>query len=365
MENNNEGDSSASTEVENTNVLDQNSLAAMISASKAQPESEGETEQIEETTEVSEQSEVTEQAEEPTETEILSQESEAETEDEDLEETDEADSEEDVLLQFEKTKKKMRKRIDKATKNWRTAEEENESLRKEIEDLKASQSTSAPQSKPEGLVHKVASAESVEDLIQVQETAKAVSANVDDLLDEMIDNGDSEIEYNGQVFTRQELRNAKKEADEVLNTHINNKAQLFQQRTEFDKQALNDFKFLADQESEGYKFVEQLMGDPSFNQFMNSRPEQFYILGLLAEGKASLDARNNQQKSSQEKGKTEETQKVASTPKIAPSVPGLKNSVAPARASGQQIAQNKRKEILSRDRLDATGLAQLIQASKE
>jgi len=372
MENDNQGDSSASTEVENTqpSVLDQNSLAQMISASKVPTSQETEeTEQQEESTEVSEQTEVNEQAEGLIETETQNQESEAEAETEDLEEAEEEDSKQDVLSKRDKALNKLRNRNKKLTKNWRTAEEKIEALENEVNELKASRSEPATAKKPEGLVHKVQNAESVEDLVELQETAKAISANTEELLDEMIDNGDSEIEHNGTVFTRAELRNAKKEADEVLNKHIGNKADLFQQRAQYDEVAKTQFEFFENPDSEEFKFVENIMADKGFSEFLNGRPEQFYILGLLAEGQRSLNARRSEQQSSEEKGKTEEPQKkVASTPKIAPSVPGvtgIKSGVAPARASGEQIAQNKRKEILSRDRLDTTGLAQLISASKQ
>lgn len=367
MENNNEGDSSASTEVETTQsgVFDVNALAAHLRRGDApiSEEPEEQQDQQEESSEISEQTEVAEQAEELNDTESQNQDSEVEAEIEEIEKEIEEEEAENVLSKRDKALNKLRNRNKKLTKNWRTAEEKIEALEQEVNDLKQSSSSTAQ--KPEGLVHKVQNAESVEDLIQIKETAEAVSANVEEMLDEMIDNGDSEIEYNGKTFSRADLRNAKKEADEVLKTHIGEKANLFEQRAQYDEGAKADFEFISQPDSEEFKFIEEVMAIPEWNKFLNGRPEQFYFLGLLAEGKKSLQARRSEQQSSEEKGKTEEPQKkVGSTQKIAPSVSGLNKGVAPARASGDQIAQNKRKEILSRNRLDTTDLAQLIAASK-
>jgi hypothetical protein len=369
MDNNNEGDASASTEVESSiGVLDQNSLAQMISASKVQKSTEQEA--ISEETETqAEESEETEETEATLSQDPQDQDNEEADESDDSDEDEEGESEEgeNVLSKRDRAINKLRNRNKKLTKNWRTAEEEIESLKQEVQSLKATTSD-LEQEQPQGFAQKVKKANSVQELISIKETAELVSEKADDLLFEMSENGDSEIEYNGRVFTRAELRDTKKEADETLKKHIPSQAQLFEQRQQFDEVAMESFDFLSDTESEEYKFAQQIMADPSFGAFLGSRSEQLYVLGLLAEGKRSLDARSKQKQLSKEKGKTEETHKAASTPKIAPSIPGItgiKGSVAPARASGDQIAQNKRKEILSRNRLDATGLAQLIRASKK
>lgn len=362
MANENEGATDTSTTVDRGDDSI-TSLADLAQNFLPQVE-EPQTETTEEAPAVEETPEVETQA---TETPETSEEPLEQSEDGEAEETEAEESNTgDVLSQHNKTLKKMRKRIDKATKNWRTAEEDAESLKSENESLKrklaeASSPVSATAEKPQGFSQKVDDAESIDDLSQIQETAKAIIERAEDLILDMDESGDTEIEHNGSTLTKRDILEAKRDAQSATDK-INAKAQMFQNREDFDRQALETFDFLRDTENEYYQFTEQIMSDPKINNFVNNREDGIYLVGLLVEGKRALDAKTSQ--SSNEKGKTEDQPKKAgSTQKIAPAVPGIGTTVAPNRSVGGDKSEQVRTEILKKNKHNVHDLTAYIAAS--
>lgn len=355
MTNQNTGDSSTSTEVDGSipvignRGLGLTELAKQFSGVDATLEVLGENNNPD----VEIQEDSTEEA-------VTSEVSEAldgEADVEEQEEADELDDKGNVLSQNDKALKKMRKRIDKATKNWRTAEEELAILREENQRLKSrgehSEKIERPE-QPKGFSQKVESAESIDDLKKIQETARNVKQTAKRLIRQLEETGESEVQYNGKTLTKVEIYDALDDAEEALEEHIVKKADLLQSRAEYDKVALQNFDFLKDTNSEQYKFAEQVMSDKGMNAFLNSRPDQFYILGLLAEGKRALDAR---QKSKDAKPSES---KVDAPKKIAPSIPGIRSTVAPAKTSMDDAKSKRRAEIASKNKHSTHDLATLF-----
>jgi len=305
------GDSTAENVVESsTGALDLAGLTASIKASK-QPQ--------EEAPEIPVESEV---AEESTEDEVVQEVSEVSEEvqeeiQEDVETEEELESEEedtvDVLSKEKRAINKLTKRNKKLTKNWRTAEEKIEDLERQVEKLTSGESKPANSEQPKGFTQKVEAAESIEDLEEIFETAKSVKQTAKQLLRQMEDSGDVEIEHGDRTLTKDEIRDALDDAEEALESKISNKANMFQERKQYDEFAISNFDFLKDDESEYYEKAQQFMTDQGLSNFLKGRSDQLLVLGLLVEGQRSLDLKAKEKQSSKEKDKTEETPKKAAS----------------------------------------------------
>jgi len=263
----------------------------------------------------------------------------------------------DVLSQHDKTLKKMRKRIDKVTKRSKVAEESIESLKEENENLKrelANPQTEAPsRDAPQGFIQKVQNAESIEELEELQSLAKNAKTLTKRLIRDMDDSGESEIEHNGQVFTRQDIYSIQDDAEEAMEDHMKPKEDMFHRREEYDRRAFEQFDFLKDPENDYHKFAEQVMGDPQFNVLLNNRADQFYILGLLAEGKRSIDLK------SKTKGEAKGTPK-AEPKTIAQPITGIRQNVAPARVGTDEKSRKVQENIRNKNNINKRDLSQLF-----
>jgi len=353
------GDSTAENVVEMPQSgLDLAGLTASIKASKVEaeaPETPVESETVEESTEEEAVQETTAEATEEVNEEV--------TEEVEEEFESEEENEADVLLKKERAIHKLTNRNKKLTKNWRTAEEKIESLEQRIEEL-ASKSSSEPTEQPQGFKDKIQATSNLEELQALYDQALKIEENAEAIIDQMDESGDDEIELQGTMVSKDDIKRQKRDAQKALRSGFTERAQMFQDREQYDNVAIESFDFLQDAESEYHKKASEFMSDKGLSKFLEGRSDQLYILGLMVEGQRALDARSKQQ-SSQEKGKTEDTPaKAKPTPKIAPRVSGTQSGAAPARATGQQKTQQKREELLSRKQLDASGLASLIASSK-
>ena len=279
------------------------------------------------------------------------------------EETEEAEPEDgDVLSKQDKSLKKMRKRIDKATKNWRSAEEETESLKKEIESLKTQISSNSETKSSTGQSFKdiATNADNIGDLQAVYEKAEKAEEWIEDALDQLRDSGEDELIVNETTYTRQEIKSFQKEVRNALKKDIPNRAKVFEQRTQYDEYALKEFDFLGDPESSGYKYVEQIMGDKDLGGFLSGRADQMQILGLLAEGLISQNARQSKQSSSTVDKTKDAVSKPASTQKIAPAIPFVRSNVANARKAPSEKSNQVKRDIMSRPQIGQRELTKLF-----
>jgi len=358
---NQDGDSVTENAVEaqvSNPVLNESSLAKMFMKA-----TEADTQEVEEVNDEAEP-----QAFEDPEEGEHSEVSEVEAEEEQSleEETEGAEEEEsnegDVLSKQDKSLKKMRKRIDKATKNWRSAEEETESLKEEIESLKTQISSNNESKSSTGQSFKdiAGNAENIGDLQAVYEKAEKAEEWIEDALDQLRDSGEDELIVNETTYTRQEIKSFQKEVRNALKKDIPNRAKVFEQRTQYDEYALKEFDFLGDPESSGYKYVEQIMGDKDLGGFLSGRADQMQILGLLAEGLISQNARQSKQSSSAVDKTKDAVSKPVSTPKIAPAIPFVRSNVANARKAPSEKSNQVKRDIMSRPQIGQRELTKLF-----
>lgn len=302
--------------------------------------------------EVEEEPEAVEEPEEEEATEETEPEATEETDVEEEEETEEEEAEEgDVLSKQDKTVKKMRKRIDKATKNWRTAEEKTESLQGEIESLKQQlSSTSGNTSSSEQSFKEIANkADNIEDLQAIYDKAEKAEEWIEDALDSLRDSGEDTLTVEGgKEYTRQDIKTFHKEVKQALKKDIPARAKVFEQRQQYDNQALQDFEFLSDPKSDEYKIVEQIRGDKDLREFLSGRADESMILGWLAEGISSQNAKQSKQSTSGVDKTKDAVKKPASAPKIAPSLGFVRSKVANARRSSSEKSGLAQREIMNK-----------------
>jgi len=354
------GDSTAPNVVEapvETQVLDEAGLTKLFMNT---PMSEAlDDVKVEEESQDQEEAEEVEATEE-TEVEEVAEESETEdTEETEEEEVEEADN---VLSKSDKTQKKMRKRIDKATKKWRTAEETIESRDKEIETLKQQlSSTSGDKSSDDQSFKEVAKkADSIDELQAVYDKAEKAEEWIEEALDQLRDSGEASLIVNETEYTRQEIKAFQKEVRQAMKKDIPARAKVFEQRQQYDTHALKEFEFLSDPKSEGYGIVEQIMGDKGLSEFLSGRADQMQILGWLAEGIQTTNAKQSKQSSSGEGKAKDAVKKPASPPKIAPSLGFTRAKVASTRKSPNEKLSQRKAEIGNKGSINQHDLATLF-----
>ena len=357
--------SAVEAQVSNPVLTEAGLTQAFMDATNADMQEVEEVEATEESQEV-EEPEAVEVAEE-SEAENTETEAEVDEDVEEAEESEEAEAEEgdNVLSKQDKTVKKMRKRIDKATKNWRTAQEETESMKIEIEQLKEQiSSNSGDKTSSDQSFKEIAKkADSIDELQAVYDKAEKAEEWIEDALDQLRDSGEDELEINGTRYTKPEITAFRKEVRTALKKDIPKRAQMFEQRTQYDERALRQFEFLSDPESDGYKHAENVMSDKGLGEYLSSRADQMHILGLLAEGILSSEAKQNKQSSSRVDKTKDAVKKPASTQKIAPKVPFVGSKVANTRSTPSEKSSQARKDLMNKGSLNERDLTQLFMSS--
>jgi hypothetical protein len=307
-----------------------------------------------------------EEVENPEEGEVTNEETEAEDAEELADEEDDDSEEEEpeegnVLSQkHEKTFKKMRKRIDKATKNWRTAQEETASLKGENEELRKQISSGNSESSGEKSFADMAGiAEDMKSLEDIYEKAEKAEEWADDALEQLNASGEDVLVVEDKEYSRSEINAFKKETKKALKKDIPARARLFEEKVEYDKFVVENFDFMKDKKSEGYKLTQQYMADKELSKFANSRSDGMLMIALAAEGQIALNAKQKQSLKGEDKTK-ETVKKPVSTPKIAPSVLGIRNTVAPARLSSDEKSVKVKNDILKKNNVTKNDLTQLF-----
>lgn len=173
---------------------------------------------------------------------------------------------------------------------------------------------------------------------QRQQAAKDAIRYVEEVLDDqkqwktITDPNDSsrEIEVHQvgtELHTRTTLKAALRNAKVTLEDHIPARNQFLMMREQATKQAHADFPFLTDKQSPEYQMVEAGRRNPHLAQLM-AMPNSEWLLGIIVEGKKSLDARMAAAK------------KPATTTAVKPKVPASKPSpdqvAASASGSGER-----------------------------
>jgi len=361
---NTEGDSATETAVDDiadkaiTNISEL--TQSFLDEGKPAEEADGETEQEVKKEEETEESKKTEESEE-TEGEVKAEETE-ETKEEEVQKEKTKN-----VLSNKKNLQKMRKRIDKVTKRAKTAEEgledrdeRIESLEKQVKDLSRDQSGESGQ---KTFAEIAAETESIEGLESLLVKAEKAEEWAEDMLDQLRDSGEDEIEVKDVKFDRQQIKDLLRGARAAIKKDIPSKAKEFQQREQFDTMALEKFTFLGDAQSEDYKIAEEIHAE--LGNLLDSHPAGMVLLGLLAEGKKVLMARESKKETEDKKEEKKEETPLKKKSKIAQQVPGLLSTAAPARAGADEKKQKARDTLLQKSSLTENDLTALILAETE
>ena len=341
------------TEADLTNLFMGTPLAEKLEGVEVNEEEESQAEEEPEDSESTEESE--------SETEEVAEESDTE-EDEDEEEEEEEQAEGEVLSQQDKTIKKLLKRNKKITKGWRTAEEDAKSAQEEIANLKQqlSSRTESKSSGDQSFEEIAINAETADDLAEVYEKAEKAEEWIEDTLDQLRDSGEDSLIVGEREYTRQEIKAFRKEVKKALKTDIPKRAEVFEQRQQYDTHAVEAFPFLVDPKSDGYKHAEAVMQDKGLEKALKNHPAQTYLVGLLAEGLLSHNAKKSKQSSSGEDKTRDAVKKPASAPKIAPSTSFVRPKVAAQRSTQSEKSSQAKKDIMKKGNLNERDLTQLF-----
>lgn len=242
------------------------------------------------------------------------------------EEPDEGEPDEDDVLSELKPNaaKRARKRIDKLTARTKEAEERLQQREQEFQQLQQRLETlerggqESKEQPPARFIEQVEKAESPEQLTQLMETARMARDWVDDNIDE------GEVELNGVTYDRDQMKAIRRDAKDVLEKGIPQRAQYLQQRQQFEQSAVKDFPAWKDTDHPDHKLLQEIWNDPVAQETFRKMPNGRYLASVFAEGLKVI--RNKGKKETQEKEEPKPKKKQA----VAPKVPGVDDNYAPS-----------------------------------
>lgn len=173
-------------------------------------------------------------------------------------------------------------------------------------------------------------------LVAYRKQVKSAIENVETLLDsEAIESGQP-VEYNGQTYTKAELRANRRTFQKLLDDSIPAQQEFFQQQTQREQRkqqiyqtAIQEFPVLAKPAAEAPEVAQAVQFLRNVNPAILDAPEASWIVGLLVEGANALAARKNpvkapetaQETKPEQKTETKVAQKKAPTDQAAVSAP--------------------------------------------
>lgn len=210
---------------------------------------------------------------------------------------------ESVLSQFNpKAQEAIQKRIGKLTAQKKTAEEENEDLRAELEKLRQGVPAESPGA---GLEE-----------FSTEESLAGYEAQASDLYDELADiepedyrepddGGEPVVEVNGRKCTRAEVKALKTTLRKTLKVGIparrkqlEGKRAFADERAQAEHQASLLFPGYNDPESADGQWLHAALENPKWKTLLENYADAPVLLGLLREGSKALQARTTQRKKS-------------------------------------------------------------------
>ncbi len=296
----------------------------------------------------------------------------------------EDESDENVLSKYDENIRNLRrqsdkkgKRIDKLTSRAKTAEERLEALEAERDqwkqkatDLEEIASPSADG--PKTYSQKVMETQSFDELDSLEDEIDRIQDKGDEIMDlfddddpsiQVDDNGIKYIENNGQKITKAKTREVQRDLRQARK-FLDQKDAMLNKRVQNDGLAVQHYTFIKDEKSEDYKALAEIMAQPDLNQVLTNRSDGLVLGGAMVEGLKLLKERINSKKSKEGEGENTKTpekeEKEIKTPNIAPNVPGLRSSVAPARVTSDEKKDKAKQEIRNKNKLTENELAQFF-----
>lgn len=218
-----------------------------------------------------------------------------------------ADNASDVLSQLSSLDPKTRAMVQQAIEAQRKKDQEsvNKRLGKEVWRRKNLESQlqeaqgrlqQAPQNQPAAPPPAYDSAQPLSDiqdpasLQKRADEAKRAVREANDLLDREDIDWARGLAMGDKVWTRADVREARRNAQIILEDHVPQRAAFFQQRDQVVRAAVEKYPFLKDPESAGYIKAQAIVANPQF-AWLKTIPNAAEILGGYVEGELAQEAR--------------------------------------------------------------------------
>jgi len=332
-----EGDAATQTAVEGPANITGDQLTSMLTpSSQGEPEVEDkpkqENSQVQE--EVTESVEGQPEASEGTKEEVQS-------------------DEENVLSKDGKAIDRMQSRIDKVT-----AEKYELMDRLNKIESQMRENTEAKENAGKKLIDVVSEAKSFDDLVKYEQEARDAKRFA------LQNVGKDEVEYQGNVYSDEQIRQILLNAEDVLEK-IPEKRQILQTQDQYDKNAKEIWPEFEDSESELSKWYNEVMSDPAVDKAFSDLPNKRYVMGLIKEGELSLLSRQKNAEENpvkeEDKAPEPEPEKPAPVQQTPTPVPGLTASAPPPAKSGSDSIAEARKKLTSSN-MSSESLTSLLDA---
>lgn len=262
----------------------------------------------------------------------------------------EAEDEDDVLSESDDLsdagRKKLVKRVNKLTKRAKDAEEELQRRDEQLQSLqerleKIERGEEKPDERPATFTDRVQQASTLEQLEQMQKTARETIKWARRHMDE------PEVEVNGTTLERDDVLRMLEEAEDVLQDTIPKRANYLMQRQQVEQNTLKEFPAWGDREHPDYKLLHQVWNDPTAKSMFHTQPNGRYLASVFVEGLKVLEGKQAKPAGT-DKPKEQQAQP-RKQQAVAPRVPGVDEGVAPSMSS--QSLSDVEKRIQAKDSL--------------
>jgi hypothetical protein len=217
---------------------------------------------------------------------------------------------------------------------------------REVEDLRARMETGDVKEENPSIFSQIEKAESFENLQAIQAQAERVRNWARRNLYKEVAEGP-----NGEEISHEEIVEKLEIAEEILNRHLPEKANLLQQRARFDQLAEDRFPGWKDPESEQGQWFSGMLQDPQTREVINRFPNGKMILGYIWMG---LEAEKAQRKTETPAPQPPQAPQRQS----APNLPGMRTQTVPSKIapSQQQSKDQLKKQYMSSGMMTSSDL---------
>lgn len=188
----------------------------------------------------------------------------------------------------QKQQAKIDKRIGKEVAKTKTLDEQVQTLQQQLEELRKAQ---VPANEPVPVANPGNPLGHIQDIDKLNQEfvqAKQTVRIAEDLLDQAVDNNLNEVQYEGQTYTKQQLRAAVKNARRVVDEHVPAQMRFLQARQQAEQAAATEFPWLNDRGSKEYGLFQAALKQ---RPWLASDPEHKLMVAMWVEGYKTVEAR--------------------------------------------------------------------------
>ena len=286
------------------------------------------------------------QAEASEEEDVLSQ-SISEEEEDTEEETEQEDEEIEEESEEEPPKAvgKLLKQVNKLTARAKSAEENADALKAEIESLK---SNSQPNEQATGQPE-LENVQNFEDLQKLQKEAQAAKKFA------LQNIGKDYVEVDGKEYSDDDIRNILTQADEYLTEKIPARANYLQQKAQWQQDTAQSFPWLNKSDDSDYAeqsraLYQSIRGQGQYAQVLDNLPNGDFVAGVLVKGIQAIKK--------EKEAKTKPKKKTVTKPKTPPPTDG--GNASPPVENANTRKQKQKDQIKRQGNLSVTDLAAFL-----